>query len=67
MDPVGETQSRGGSKSQERQIQQIGTKNASAPKELEKAWEAYTRSLSKQANAEQKANGKKAPDKAKKK
>jgi len=64
MDPVGETQSRGGSKSQERQIQQIGTKNGSAPKELEKAWEAYTRSLSKQANAEQKANGKKAPDKA---
>ncbi|HEY2249419.1 MAG TPA: hypothetical protein VGH74_00115, partial [Planctomycetaceae bacterium] len=58
-----ETQRRTGSVGQERAIEQIGAKNAPVPREYQKVWESYTRSLSKQT---EKADGKaKGPEKAK--
>ena len=47
LDVGSETQRRSGSVGKERAIQQIGTKNAKPPREYEKIWESYTRSLSK--------------------
>jgi hypothetical protein len=47
LDLGSETQRRSGSVGKERAIQQIGTKSARPPREYEKIWESYTRSLSK--------------------
>ena len=58
-----ETQRRAGSVGKERAIEQIGAKNAPVPREYEKVWQSYTRSLSKQND---KGEGKgKASDKGK--
>lgn len=42
-----ETQRRSGSVGKERAIEQIGSKNVPPPREYQKIWESYTRSLSK--------------------
>jgi hypothetical protein len=58
-----ETQRRAGGIGKERAIEQIGAKNAPVPREYEKVWQSYTRSLSKQGDkGEGKAKGQ---DKAK--
>ncbi|MBI3864546.1 MAG: hypothetical protein HY290_21905, partial [Planctomycetia bacterium] len=67
-----DTQRRSGSVGKERAIQQIGTKNVPPPREYQKIWESYTRSLSNQgdkADAKAKASekapkSKPAPDKS---
>ena len=50
MDLSSDTQRRNGSTGKERAIEQIGAKNAPVPREYEKVWQSYTRSLSKQGD-----------------
>jgi hypothetical protein len=67
MDLGSETQRRSGSVGQERTIEQVGAKTAPVPREYQRVWESYTRSLSKQNDGKD-AKDKKdkaAPDKAK--
>lgn len=63
LDVGSETNRRSGSVGKERAIQQIGTKNVPPPREYQKIWESYTRSLSKQSEkSEPKANDTKKTD-----
>jgi hypothetical protein len=49
MDLGSKTERRSGSVGKERAIEQVGAKNAPVPREYQKVWESYTRSLAKQA------------------